>query len=96
MTPGRCSQPKQIGVSCGPYMRDPCGAASAPSCRLTFWRRHDAAVLRRNYLACYEAAESRISTKDALGRPESRVRVLPLATLSTLPWSPERLPAVIL
>lgn len=95
MTPERCSQPKQIGVSCGPYMRVPCSVASVLLCRLVFSLRHGAAVPRRNYLACYEAAESRISTKGAPARPEPRVRVLPLATLSTLPSSPGLLPAGI-
>jgi hypothetical protein len=52
MTPGRCSQPKRIGVSFGPYMHDPCSAASVPSYLLAFWVRHGVAVLKRNYLAC--------------------------------------------
>jgi hypothetical protein len=33
-------------------MRDPCSAASVPSCLLAFWVRHGAAVLKRNYRAC--------------------------------------------
>ncbi|HZD52196.1 MAG TPA: hypothetical protein VE175_04060 [Woeseiaceae bacterium] len=52
MTLGRCSQPKRIGVSFGPYMRDLCSAASVLLFRLAFWVRHGAAVLKRNYLAC--------------------------------------------
>ena len=96
MTPGRCSPPKRIGESFGPYMRVPCSAGSVLSCRLASWVRHGAAVLKRNYLACYEAVESRISTKGVLARPESRVRGLPLATLWTHPLLPERLPAGIL
>jgi hypothetical protein len=96
MTPGRCSRPKRIGASFGPYMRAPCSAVSVLSCRLAFWVRRGAAVLKRNYLACSEAAESRTSTKGALVQPASRVHAPLLATLLTHPWSPERLPVEIL
>jgi hypothetical protein len=52
MTSALCSPPKRIGESFGPYMRDPCSAASVLLYRLAFWLRHGAAVLKRNYLAC--------------------------------------------
>lgn len=96
MTPGRCSPPKAIGVSFGRYMRVLCSAGSVLLSRLAFWVRHGEVALKRNYLAFHETAESRTSTKRALVRPESRVRVLSLATLSRHPWSPERLPVAIL
>jgi hypothetical protein len=52
MTPGRCSPPKRIGESFGPYMRVPCSAASVLLSRLAFWVRHGAAVLNHNNLVC--------------------------------------------